>query len=233
MSIKDGFKSAVPVMMGYIPLAIAYGVLGKAAGLPDALIVLLSIMVFAGASQFLAISLFAGGVLPLEIIFTTFIINSRHMIMSTSLSRKLEDHMGIFKRGVIAFGVTDETFSVSSVQGKDRKLNARYLIGLNFSSYFAWVAGTVIGIFFSSILPASLEASMGIALYALFIALLFPSAFRSKHIMILVVITGIFHILIAFYFTSNGKPTGWTIVISSLIGAFIGIFFIEEDEIHG
>ncbi|SHF12519.1 AzlC family ABC transporter permease [Alkalibacter saccharofermentans] len=230
MGIRQGIKSAFPVCIGYLPLAIAYGVLGRAAGLSGALIVMMSILVYAGAAQFLSINMFATGVMPLEIILTTFIINSRHLIMSASLSRRLEHGIDTLKRMVISFGITDESFSVSSLDDNYVKLPAGYLAAVGLTPYIFWIAGSILGIVFSSFLPEAIEASMGVALYAMFIALLVPGISDSKGLSVLVFSTAVVHSVIVSIMTPSGKPSGWSLVASSLVCAFAGTFLIEEKK---
>ncbi|HCX65299.1 MAG TPA: branched-chain amino acid ABC transporter permease [Eubacteriaceae bacterium] len=228
MDFKKGAVHALPICIGYVPLAIAYGVLAKSAGMSNAVIVLMSVLVYAGAAQFLSINLFASGVLPAEIVLTTFIVNSRHIVMSTSLTRKLSDQISKFARAVLAFGVTDESFSVSSFQANGKKLTTSYLFGVMILPYLFWVTGSVIGIYFADVLPKTLESSMGIALYAMFTALLVPEASKSKKIALLVLFTGILHMLLQAILTIN---SGWTMVLTALIGAMAGGFLIGEEEL--
>lgn len=230
---KRGFQSALPICIGYVPLAIAYGVLGKAAGLSNGLIVLMSLLVYSGAAQFTSINLFATGVPGLDIVLTTFFINSRHVIMSTSLSRKLSDKVSRVERFFLSFGITDESFSVASMEGRDRPLSFGQLAGITLPPYIFWVAGSALGILFSSLLPQGLEESMGMALYAMFIALLVPNITKSKKLGVLVVGTGVFHQILIFLFSSNGEGKGWMLVVAAVAGALAGTMFIDWEELHG
>ncbi|MBF7097718.1 AzlC family ABC transporter permease [Alkalibacter mobilis] len=229
MGVKSGIQSSLPICIGYIPLAIAYGVLGKSAGLSTYTIVLMSIMVYAGAAQFLSINLFAAGLPGPEIILTTFIINSRHLIMSTSLSRKLSSSVGTLARMMISFGITDESFSVSSIGNDGKKVTPGYLLGVVIPPYLFWVFGSLLGTFFSDFIPQSVENSMGIALYAMFIALLLPSMSKSKEISKVVIITAILHVVFLEFFANGSSGNGWILVLASVTGAFIGTFFFQED----
>ncbi|MFZ7133613.1 MAG: AzlC family ABC transporter permease [Eubacteriales bacterium] len=230
MNFKEGIKAGLPIWLGYIPIAIAYGVLGKAAGLDNSIIILMSIMVYAGASQFIGVNLLAAGIPGVEVILTTFMINIRHMIMSASLAMKIEEHMNLKKRMLVAFGITDETFSLTSVLGENKKLSFSFLIGVNFSAYLSWVVGSMIGIAFSQMIPSNLSASMGIALYAMFVALLVPSIRKSKTIFVVSVLAAVFHTVIVY---GLNVSNGWTLVTASIAAALIGTFaFTEESTIE-
>ena len=89
-----GMKAGLPIAIGYLPIAITFGLLAKSAGLPNVISALMSFAVYAGASQFIAVQLFSLGTLPWEIILTTFIINLRHLLMSAAISQRLPARLG-------------------------------------------------------------------------------------------------------------------------------------------
>lgn len=227
MDFIRGIKAGIPIWMGYIPIAIAYGVLGKSSGLDNVTIVSMSVLVYAGASQFIAVNLFAAGIPAFEIILTTFMINIRHMIMSASLSMKVKDNVDKKIRMLIAFGITDETFSLTSILGEKEKLSHSFLLGVNISAYIAWISGGIIGILFSQIIPESLQSSMGIALYAMFIALLIPSIQKSRIVLVVAISGGILHIIIVYLFNVSN---GWTILSASVASAFLGTLLMTEEK---
>src|SRR5665648_872086 len=111
--IRDSFRRATPIVFGYVPVAIAFGILSKTIGLSLLETTLISLIVYSGAAQFMFLNLLIVGVGPIEIIVTTFLINFRHFLMSVSLASKLNSTN---KRWfpLLAFGVTDETFAVVS-----------------------------------------------------------------------------------------------------------------------
>lgn len=182
--ITRGIRNAIPVAVGYVPAALAYGILAKNANIPFAVALGLSLVVYAGASQFAAVSLIAAGQSVLSTILLTFVLNLRHFLMTTTISTRLSERSRL-KRALVAFGVTDETFSVASFSGD--KLTTRYLLALNATAYSAWASSTAGGYLAGEILPESLQASMGIALYAMFIGLLVPSVRGSRKALTIVV----------------------------------------------
>ncbi|WP_269431648.1 AzlC family ABC transporter permease [Bacillus sp. JCM 19034] len=86
---KKGLKIGIPVAIGYIPIAIAFGLLAKSAQISDIVTLMMSLIIFAGASQFIGINLIMAGVAYWEIVFTTFLLNVRHFLMTASLSQRL------------------------------------------------------------------------------------------------------------------------------------------------
>jgi predicted branched-subunit amino acid permease len=167
------------------------------------------------------------GVYVSEIIFTTFILNLRHFLMTASIGQRLETSSTLW-RFSLAFGMTDETFSVASLQ-KSPIIGKKYLLGLNLIAYAFWNIGTVVGLFLSSSIPSPIQQSMGIALYAMFIGLLMPSIRGSRKVLVVVLFAvGVQLILSAFGWLSNG----WRIIIATICGAGAGVVLFGEEEKH-
>jgi 4-azaleucine resistance transporter AzlC len=229
--LVEGMKSAFPIAVGYIPIAIAFGLLSKSSGIPNYISILMSFMVFAGASQFMAVNLISIGISPIEIIAAVFILNLRHFLMSASISQRVEKGSSVKWQALLSFGITDETFTVASLR-KERELNRMFLLGLNTLSFASWVCGTAAGIFLGGALPESLQASMGIALYAMFIGLLIPSLRKSKPVLIVTLIAVIFHSLLHYMPVFSNLSSGWGIIISTVIASAAGALLFGEGVNH-
>ena len=173
---------------------------------------------FAGASQFIALNLLATGVGFGEIVLATFLVNLRHLLMSASLGEKLlVPHKGV--RALLAFGVTDESFAVASIQGG--LLTTGYMAGLELLSYSAWVIGSGIGFVVGVALPADLQTSMGIALYAMFIGLLVPSAKKSRKVLVLASVSALLNAVFSMFLTG-----GWPVIAATTVAA-LGMAVVE------
>ncbi|MBO8137752.1 MAG: AzlC family ABC transporter permease [Desulfotomaculum sp.] len=226
--IIEGFKSGIPIAIGYIPIALAFGLLAKTAGIPAVIASLMSFLVFAGASQFVAVNLMILGTAPWEIILTTFILNLRHLLMSASLSTRLNKNMSKTLKAVLAFGITDETFSVASFSRKP-VLSPGFILGLNFTAFAAWNIGTWGGIFLAAGLPETIKTSMGIALYAMFIGLLVPTLKNSKQYMAVALAAAGIHSALRYIPLFSALSSGWSIVISAVAAAAAGAVFLTEE----
>lgn len=222
----QGLRAGIPIAIGYVPIAIAFGLLAKSVGIPDQITVLLSLFVFAGASQFMAVQMAMSGVFVSEIIFTTFILNLRHFLMTASLGQRLEPASAPW-RFLLAYGVTDETFSVASLQ-QSPVLGKRYILGLNLLAYSFWNIGTWVGLFLSSSIPSSIQQSMGIALYAMFIGLLMPSIRGSAKVLVVVLSAVAVQLLLS---SIGWFSNGWRIILSTICGAAVGAFLFREEEV--
>lgn len=222
-SFQQGFQGGISIAIGYLPVALTFGLLSKSTGLSLSETVLMSLIVFAGASQYISLSLLAVGTGIIEIIMTTFIVNIRHFLMSASLSEKVEDDP-LWKKALYSFGLTDETFTVAST--KDGTVNAGYLFGLMLISYASWVINSGIGYVIGASLPPTVQESMGIALYAMFIGLLIPSLKKHRKVMFLAVVAAILN---SICYASHILSTGWSIVLSTLVSAVIvELFYMKH-----
>ncbi len=146
-SFWQGVLCALPVMTTYLMIGMATGVVGVNYGLTITEIGLLCILLFAGSAQF-AFPLLYLGSLP-TLVLTVFYINIRHLIYSFSLSLQTRD-IKTWLRCVIGAQLTDETFLIASARLRNRQIGAaRWMIGINLSSYFAWFVGNLFGAFFA------------------------------------------------------------------------------------
>lgn len=226
MQIRDGFLAGLPIVIGYIPIAIAYGVLAKQAGLSLIELTGMSLLVYAGAAQFMGAGMIGMGISAVEIIIATFVLNFRHFILSLSLTHQIRKFPKRAKLFLTAL-LTDETFSVSSIyHEKVDKPYAHYFYGtIMLTSYLSWVFGSFLGGILGDIIPAGLSQSMGVALYAMFIGLLMPSIAKYKRIIWISLTAMVINFLVEPYIGQ-----GWGIVVGTIVGATVGVFVLEEDK---
>ena len=111
----EGLKSGIPIGLGYLPVSFTFGFLAVSGGLPVWVAVFISLTNLTSAGQFAGTNLILAGAGYFEVALTTFVINLRYMLMSLSLSQKLDEKTGTGARLALAFGITDETFVVSSL----------------------------------------------------------------------------------------------------------------------
>lgn len=229
---KDGFVKGIPIGLGYIPVSFTFGIMVVSGGLPAWLAVFTSVSNLTSAGQFAGIQLILAGTGYIEIALTIFVINMRYMLMSLSLSQKIEQKTSLRQRLIFGFGITDETFAVASVEKK--KLTAEYMYGLITAPILGWTAGTAMGALTSGVLSDRLSAAMGIALYAMFIAIIIPPAKKSVPIFMTileaVVITCILKYVSWFDFISEG----FKIIIATIVASGISaVLFPVNDDSDG
>ncbi|WP_088005682.1 AzlC family ABC transporter permease [Indiicoccus explosivorum] len=209
-----GLKAGTSIAIGYFPIALTFGLLAKTTGLSVIEATAMSILVFAGAAQYISLSLIAAGVSPAVIVINTFIVNIRHFLMTASLNEKMEPD-AVWKKALYAFGVTDETFSVLATRKEDR-IRTPFAAGVILIAYSSWVIFTAVGHRIGANLPLFLQAAMSIALYAMFVGLLVPSMKGNRKVVMLALTAALVNSL--FYFT-GWLSTGWAILAATLISA--------------
>ncbi len=219
-----GARAGIPVVLGFIPVGIAYGVMARQAGFSILETCVMSLSVYAGASEMMAAGMYAQGAGILAIVIATFFLNLRHIIMSTCVFSGMRSSK-LWQRLLAAFGVTDESFAIFTTI-PERQRTPAFFAGLVIVTYSSWNIGSLIGAAASDILPPMLTASLGIALYAMFIGLLMPGLRGNFRLFVLVVFTALVNSLLSAFI-----PSSWALIASTLIGAAAGVFFVDlKDE---
>lgn len=216
-----GARAGIPVLFGFVPVGIAYAIMARQAGFTGLQTCLMSLTVFAGASQMMAVGMYAQGAGLTAMILATFILNLRHLIMSVCVMEPLREAPVPLKL-LAAFGVTDESFAIFTTREWERDIF--YFLGLITVTYGSWNLGTLLGVVASDFLPTMLAASLGVGLYAMFIALLVPNLRFNGRLGLLVAATGLLNCLL-----NQWMPSSWALIVSALAGAFAGVFFVELD----
>jgi 4-azaleucine resistance transporter AzlC len=184
------FRQTAPIVMGYIPVGFAYGVLAQKVGLSPLNTVLMSVMVFAGSAQLIAVGLMAAGVPPLSVIMTTFVVNLRHLLMSASLSPYLKTWKK-WQLALFSFELTDETFALHATRYAEGEQLKSETFLINVIAQSAWVTGTVLGMVASTLISDVKPIGLDYALPAMFIALLVAQVKERMHVLVALVAGGL------------------------------------------
>jgi 4-azaleucine resistance transporter AzlC len=172
------FKTTIPVLLGYIPLGMAFGFLLDGAGYHWGYAFLMSLFVYAGSAQFLAVALLAAGAELTEFVIATLLLNLRHAFYGLSL---LEKFSGVGKvKPYLIFALTDETYALLTTtkvpQGSSKSRFYFYIAALD---HLYWITGSVLGAVIGSVLDLNLEG-MSFVLTALFVVLTIEQYFSSE-----------------------------------------------------
>jgi predicted branched-subunit amino acid permease len=169
VSVKAGFLAAWPLVLGYFPVAVAFGLLGREADLSPWEIQMVSLLVFAGASQFALVGLVAQGTPPLLAAGLGLLLNLRHAFYGPALRPYL--------RGgpLEAFLLTDEVFALAlkTLPHLPEEERRAHFLGLGLGAYLSWNLGTLLGSLGAEGLKG-LSQAFGFALPALFFLLALP-----------------------------------------------------------
>lgn len=221
----NGVRASIPIVFGYIPIGIAYAIMARQAGFSVEEICGMSILVYAGASQFMAVGMYEQGASILAIVAATFILNFRHLVMSTCVINKIKNE-SLKTKLLSAFCVTDESFSVFTLD--EENSSGAYFLGLAITAYLSWVLGGFIGAVASDFVPAIITGSLGIALYAMFIGILFPALRNNLRLGLLVLLTAVCNSVLRMFVEGSSA-----LILSTLVCAFAGMFFVEFDDASG
>ena len=161
-SFSQGLRDGMPICLGYLSVAFAFGIFTVSHGLTAWEAVVISMTNVTSAGQLAAVPIIAGGGSLFELALTQFVINMRYSLMSVSLSQKLGKSVRLIDRFLISFVNTDEVFAVAISKGAP--LGRKYLYGLTLTPYLGWSLGTLLGAVAGNILPAMLVSALGIAI---------------------------------------------------------------------
>lgn len=225
--LQLGVRVGLPITIGYIPVAITFGVLAAQSGMSIVELTLMSALVYAGASQFMGVNMIVASASMIEIVIATFVLNFRHFVMSLSFMNDIRDYVSLKGRTGVSLGLTDESFAVAAMnQDKAKNDQAVYFyIGIFLSGYLAWVLGSILGGLLGEVIPEQLSQSMGIALYALFIGLLVPTVKKEWRYGLIAMFAMLLNTV-----ASQFMSSGWAIVVGTVLGGFSGIFLLKEKQ---
>lgn len=223
--LLQGLAAATPIIMGYIPIGFAFGVLAANAGLSTGSAAAMSVFVYAGSSQLISVGLIEGGAGPLALAATVFLVNLRHLLMSAYLAPNL-GKLKLRQQVLFCYQLTDETFAVHSAYFKRSGTPvAARLISLNVAAHLAWVGSTVAGAWISGRLPVDmLVFGLDYALPAMFIALLILQLENRGRTAVAFLAAAL---SITFYLAGFGH---WHIILATLAAATCGVLIETKQQ---
>lgn len=218
-SLKKGIIDGIPICLGYLSVSFAFGIFAVESGLSIFEALLISMSCVTSAGQLAAVPIIAGLGGMMELAVSQLVINMRYALMSISLSQKLDREVTLANRFAIAFVNTDEVFAVAS--GQKGSVNKWYMFGLILTPWLGWSCGTLAGAVAGNILPTIVTASLGVAIYGMFIAIVMPEAKKSRPTAVCVGISVVLSCL--FYYLPGLKeiPSGFTIIVCAVVASAI------------
>lgn len=175
---KKGIRDGIPVGLGYLAVSFTLGIAAKKAGLTAAQAGVMSLTNLTSAGEFAALGLITAQAAYSEMAATQLIINLRYCLMSFALSQKIHPKAGTGHRMLVAAGVTDEIFGLTV--SVPEKLSPWYTYGMMCMAVPGWTFGTILGVISGGVLPERVLSAMGVALYAMFIAVIVPPCRENR-----------------------------------------------------
>lgn len=211
MKFKDIFKLTYPIIFGYIPLGIAFGIFAVSSGISWYFATLMSMLVYAGSAEFLLVAFVLSFATLLEVFITIFLVNFRHFFYGISLLEDFKKLKGFAKKYSI-FALTDETFALFKlIKVKDEEKQKVYFL-ISLLSQFYWVFGVFLGSYFGQFLNFNQEG-LEFILTSLFVVLALELylKLKSNFVLILSIILGVFGLFL---------PNEYMLIITLSLAAF-------------
>lgn len=218
-----GVRAQLPILLGTSPFGMIYGIVAYEAGLPLSVALAMSLIVFAGSSQFVAAQLFATGAAGVVIVLTTFVVNLRHMLYSASVAPYVR-HLAPAWKWLLAFLLTDEAYAVTILRYRREPVEAArntaahwFFLGAGLTIWVAWQISSAAGFLLGAQIPESW--SLDFTLPLTFLALLAPVV-RDRPAILASVAAGVVAVL------ARGWP--YNLGLSAALVAGIGAGLVAE-----
>ncbi|HEU5099179.1 MAG TPA: AzlC family ABC transporter permease [Roseiflexaceae bacterium] len=216
-----GFIATLPLWLGAAPFGAIYAVSALAAGLDWAQTLAMSLFVFAGASQFTAVGLFASGAAPFAIVLTTLIINARHALLAASLAPFVREARPRAK-ALMASQLTDESYAIGMQRWLGGSGSQAYQFGANISMYVVWQCSTIAGLLLGNLIRDPAAYGLDLVFPLTFIGLLVPLLRERVSIAVA---------LLAAVLAISGAlllPGSWYLLLAGIVASGVGAFLTHR-----
>ena len=217
-------RECAPVVLGVVPFGITCGIMGLTAKMSGVETISMSVIVFAGASQFIGITMLGAGITSWGIIIlTTLLVNMRHLIMGSSLAPYMIE-LPFPLQALLAFLMTDETYALTICRIHKVRYSALYQLIVSTAFYLVWVLSTVAGVVLASYISDPLTWGLDFAMPATFLVLLIP-LLANRISLIVFGAAAVVSVFAALYL-----PGKWYIIIACLTASLIGGLLEGESD---
>jgi branched chain amino acid efflux pump len=210
-----GVRAVFPLLIGVFPFGLIYGTLALGAGLSPTAAQMMSSIVFAGSSQFVAAQLIHDAAPGLVIVLTIAIINLRHMLYSASIAPYLENLSPRWK-GLLAYLLTDEAYATTVIHFEEEGFTPTsqwFFLGAGFSLWFTWQGSSALGILLGTAIPTSWP--LDFALPLTFIAMVMP-VLKDRPVIAAALSAGLVALL------AYSLPYKLGLILAALVGIMVG-----------
>jgi len=223
--IITGIRDSIPIILGYLPLGFAFGVLATQAGMTIIQATVMSILCFTGAGQYIALGVMQAGGAVLTAIMANILVNLRYFLFATSMVPHLRNHVPIKWASILSYGLTDETYAVAMNHYCNHEASTSYMAALNLSSHFGWITSTLLGAFLGANIADTDRLGLGFALPAMYICLLIL-VINKRNDILAAVIAAVLCIVIGLIWPSTIHNMS-NIIVASVVAATIGVLVNE------
>ncbi|GAA3185143.1 AzlC family ABC transporter permease [Lentilactobacillus kefiri] len=224
LTVSAASKDTLPTVFGYIGIGLAFGIVGKAAGLSPLLVTLMSIITYAGSAQFVIVSMLVTHSPIFSIIFSVFLVNSRMILMSTTLAPYFKRE-SMLKNVLVGSLLTDESFALgmNKLNYSDSHLNFPWFNTANVISYLTWIISSLVGAVLGNFISNPEKFGLDFALVAMFIGLLYLQLISDRSINFNLQLIVVGFVLLAIYFGLIFIPSSLLILLVTLVACSFGV----------
>ena len=217
-NFKRGLVAGIPIALGYLSVSFTFGIIAIRYGLSIWETVLISMTVVTSAGQFAGVQVMLTPGHYIEMLISQLTINVRYSFMSTALSQKVDSRFRGVWRWLLAFMMTDEIFAVASTE---EVVTKSYFAGLITLPWIGWIIGTLLGAVLGNILPVAVMSALGLAIYAMFVAIVLPVMKEERPVTFAVIIAIILSICFTYVPVIKELSSGLSICICAIVAALV------------
>lgn len=225
--LKQGIRDSIPIVLGYLPLGVAFGVLANQVGMSIIQATLMSVLCFTGAGQYIALGVMQVGGAVFTIIIANALVNLRYLLFSTSLVPYLKGQVPTGIGTLLSYGLTDETYAVAMNRYQNHPPTASYMAGLNLTSHLGWITSTLLGAILGSFIGNTDRLGLNFTLPAMYVCLLVFMINRKSDV-IVALASALFCLLIGYLLPAT-MGNMFNLIIATIIAASLGVFISERD----
>jgi len=177
-ALRAAFPKTIPILAGFLFLGMTYGIYARVSGLPLWFPILMSIVVFAGSMEFVAVGLLLGAFHPLWALGITLMINARHLFYGLSM---LDRYRGTgWRKFYLIFGMCDESFSINySAEIPDDVDRNRFMFLVTLLNHIYWITGATLGSLLGSLISFNTEG-IDFVMTAMFVVIFLEGWLKEK-----------------------------------------------------
>ncbi len=207
-----GLKLGLPILLGYMPVGAAFGIVARDLGFTPLQAVTCSATALAGAGQFIGLALMKSGATALTVVAATSVVNLRYVLFGAAMSPHVS-RVPLGGQAILAFTLTDETFAVNIDDNRRGNADAFSMAGVGAIAWVGWVSGTALGALTAGLIGDPSAWGVQFAMPAMFSALLVAQAEDRRHVVIGAVAAALAILLML------TLPADWYVLVTPVLAA--------------
>ncbi|MBO7078751.1 MAG: AzlC family ABC transporter permease [Bacilli bacterium] len=226
----DGIKKSIPIFLGYFAVSFTFGIYCNNMGITPIVSFVMSLTELSSAGEFGGVELINKNALYAEIAAVVLIINLRYVLMSISLATHLDKDTKLYQKLVFGFGITDEIYALAIKEKK--AITAKFMFGMMILPIVGWSVGTLLGTLSSKIIPTSVSTCFNLALYVMFICVIFPDAKESYKVLICIGVSALISCILYYIpFLNEHIRLGFKLIIATISACtLMAVLFPQEKK---